>query len=97
MPNIAARTYDVRVGIKSWNNKGIWQLAISRLDQQGSPTNVGPAVDEYTSGEGLSEFDLGHWTPGTTSDKAFKFTVTGKNASSTGYGVALDYIKLIPQ
>ncbi len=97
VPNIAARTYDVRVGLKSWNNKGIWQLAISRLDQQGSPTNVGPAVDGYTSGEVFSEVDLGHWTPGSTSDKAFKFTVTGKNAASTGYGLAIDYIKLIPQ
>jgi hypothetical protein len=97
VPNIAARTYDVRVGMKSWNNKGIWQLAISRLDQQGSPTNLGSPVDEYTSGEVFSEVDLGHWTPGSTSDKAFKFTVTGKNAASTGYGLAIDYIKLIPQ
>ncbi len=97
VPGISARTYSVRVGIKGWNNKGIWQLAISRLDQQGSPTNVGSPVDEYSASELFTEFNLGNWTPGTTSDKAFKFTVTGKNASSTGYGIAIDYIKLIPQ
>jgi len=28
---------------------------------------------------------------------AFKFTVSGKNASSTGYTLAFDYIELIPQ
>ena len=97
VPNVAAGTYDVRVGVKKWNNRGTWQLAISRLDQQGSPTNVGSPVDEYNSAELFTEVDLGNWTPGSTSDKAFRFMVTGKNASSTAYGLAFDYIKLIPQ
>ena len=97
VPNVAAGTYDVRIGIKKWNNKGIFQLGISRLDQQGSPQNVGSPVDEYASGEVFTEVDLGNWTPGSTSDKAFKFSVTGKNGSSSGYGLAFDYIKLIPQ
>jgi hypothetical protein len=97
VPGITAATYDIHVGIKSWNNKGIWQLAISRLDAQGSATNVGPAVDEYTADETFTEVDLGNWAPGSTSDKAFKFTVTGKNAASAGYGLAIDYILMIPQ
>ncbi len=97
MPNIAAGTYDIRVGLKAWNNKGIWQLAISRLDGQGALTNVGPPIDEYTANETFTEVDLGNWTPGTTSDKAFTFTVTGKNASSSSYGLDFDYILLIPQ
>jgi hypothetical protein len=97
VPDIAVATYDVRVGVKDWNNKGQWQLAISRLDQQGSPTNVGSPVDEYNANEVFTEVDLGNWTPGSSSDKAFRFTVTGKNASSTGYGLAFDYIRLIPQ
>jgi hypothetical protein len=97
VPDVAVATYDVRVGVKDWNNKGQWQLAISRMDQQGSPTNLGPVVDTYTAGETFTEVDLGNWTPGTTSDKAFRFMVTGKNASSTGYGLAIDYIRLIPQ
>ena len=57
-------------------------------------TNVGSPVDEYSSGEVFKEVDLGNWTPGTTSDKAFKFTVTGKNASSAGYGLAFDGSRL---
>ena len=97
VPNITVGTYDVRVGLKNWNNKGIFQLAISRLDQQGSPTNVGVPVDQYNANEVFTEVDCGNWTPGTTSDKAFRFMVTGKNASSSGYGLAIDYIKLIPQ
>ncbi len=97
VPGISAVTYDVRVGIKSWNNKGIWQLAISRLDSQGSATNLGSPIDEYTANEGFTQVDLGNWTPGTTSDKAFKFTVIGKNAASSGYGLAFDYIMLLPQ
>ncbi len=97
VPNIAIATYDIRVGLKNWNNKGQWQLAISRADQLGSPTNVGSPVDQYNVNEDFTEVDLGTWTPGTSSDKAFRFTVTGKNASSTGYGIAIDYIHLIPQ
>lgn len=97
VPNLAAGTYDVRVGVKTWNNKGIWQLAISRMDQQGSPTNVGSPIDEYSANTGYAEVDLGSWTPGTTSDKAFRFMVTSKNASSSGYQIAFDYIRLIKQ
>jgi hypothetical protein len=97
VPNIAIATYDVRVGMKTWNNKGQWQLAISRMDQQGSPTNLGSPVDMYSANQVFTEVDLGTWTPGTASDKAFRFMVVGKNASSTGYGIDIDYIRLVPQ
>ena len=40
---------------------------------------------------------VGTWTIGSLSDKWVKFLVTGKNASSGGYNVAIDYIKLTPQ
>ena len=97
VPNVGAGTYDVRIGVKDWNNKGIWQLNIARLDGTGGSSNVGSPYDEYTAGEVFTEIDMGHWTAGSTSDKAFKFTVTGKNSSSAGYGLAFDYIKLVPQ
>ena len=98
VPNVIAGTYDVRVGTKNFNARGTWQLAVSRLDMQGSPTNVGPPYDEYVSGtEVYTEVDLGTWTPGTTSDKAFKFTVTGKNPASSSYALSFDYIRLIKQ
>jgi hypothetical protein len=97
VPNIAAGTYDVRVGIKKWNNKGAWQCAIQRLDGVGSLTNVGPAIDEYDPNEVFTEVDLGSWKPGSTNDKAVTFTVTGKNAASSSYQLAIDYITFIPQ
>jgi lysophospholipase L1-like esterase len=97
VPNIAAATYNVCVGVKGWNNKGTFQLAISRLDQQGSPANVGPQIDEYASGEVFPEIELGSWTPGSTSDKAVRCMITGKDASSTGYGIGLDYLRFIKQ
>ncbi len=97
VPDVAAGTYDVRVGVKDWNVRGIFQLSVQRLDGTGGSSNVGPATDEYTANETFTEIDLGNWVPGTTSDKAFKFTVTGKNAASTGFGLSFDYIKLIKQ
>src|SRR5207302_309869 len=44
VPNVSAGSYNVRVGVKNFNNKGQWQCAISRLDQQGSPVNQGSVV-----------------------------------------------------
>jgi len=44
-----------------------------------------------------AEIDLGNWVPATTSDKAFRFTVTGKNAASTSFSMCFDYIKLTRQ
>ena len=96
VPNITSGTYNVKVGMKKLNTRGIFQLAASRLDQQGF-SNIGPTVDEYSASTSYSEVDLGSWSPGTTSDKAFRFTVTGKNASSSGYSISFDYIKLTKQ
>ena len=39
----------------------------------------------------------GTWNIGTQGDKSVQFKVTDKNASSSGYVVAVDYIKLTPQ
>ncbi len=97
VPNLAAATYNVCLGVKGWNNKGMFQLAVSRLDSQGNPANVGPVVDEFAAGEVFPEVELGSWTPASTSDKAFRFLITGKEAGSGGYGIGLDYIRLIKQ
>ncbi len=93
---VAAGNYDFRVGVKKFNNKGTWQNSIAAFGST-SFTNHGSPVDEYSSSENYTEVDLGALTIGTTGDKSFKFTVTGKNASSSGYTIAFDYIKLIPQ
>ncbi len=96
VPGLAGRNYDMRVGYKGFNTRGTWQLAIaSALNNQ--YTNHGPAEDEYVSGQSYTYFDLGVITIGSSSDKLYRFTITGKNAASSGYGEAFDYITLIPQ
>ncbi len=95
---VAAGSYDVRIGVKKANTRGIWQLVVGRADNfNGTAANVGTAQDEYTPADVFTEIDLGSWSPGTSIDKWFQFKITGKNASSTGFGEAFDYIKLIPQ
>jgi hypothetical protein len=85
-----AGTYDVRVAVKKYYTRGIWQMAVNG-------SNVGNTQDEYNSSALWAEFDVGNVTISSTGNQAFKFTVVGKNASSSGYTMTFDYIKLIPQ
>ena len=96
VPNVAAGTYDLRVGVKQSPSRAISQLAVAPAGTT-SFVNHGPALDEYASDYIYTEVDLGTFTIGTTGDKLFRFTVTGKNASSTSYQVCVDYLTLIPQ
>jgi predicted alpha-1,2-mannosidase len=84
-----ARNYDVRVRIKQGTNRGIWQFASDGV-------NHGATVDGYASASAFPEVDLGTVSFTTAGNKTFRFTVTGKNASSTSFWIALDYIKLVP-
>ncbi len=98
VPNVAAGSYDVRVGVKRFNTRGVVQLSVGRADNYAvSHSNVGTPQDLYIATPAYVELDLGIWSPGTTSDKQFRFTVTGKNAASTGYSLGFDYIRLIAQ
>jgi hypothetical protein len=85
----ATGVYDVRVATKRHNTRGIVQLSVNG-------SNVGPAEDEYSAGDVWQEFDLGTVSLAAGS-QPFKFTTTGKNASSLGFTQAFDYIKLSPQ
>ncbi len=89
LPVVKAGTYRVRMGIQTKPNKGKFQLAINDL-------NVGSAQDEY-SHFGIRGERFAASNVSAAGNYAFKFTVTGKNASSTGYTLAFDYIELIPQ
>ncbi len=98
VPNITAGTYNIRVGVKNANTRGIWQLAIGRSDDfNGSQHSQGAQQDSYSPFTAFKEIDLGSWTPASSGDKWFRFMITGKNASSSGYSEAFDYIKIIPQ
>jgi hypothetical protein len=85
-----AGTYRVRVSGNKGPNRGSWQLAVDGA-------NVGPVAGEYSATVGFVEYDLGTASIPATGNHTFKFTVTGKNASSTAFFVSFDYIRLIPQ
>ena len=91
--NVAASgTYDIKAGTKKITTRGIFQLSVNG-------TNVGPTEDEYSAnGDGVfQEYDLGNVTFPAPGNYSFKFTVIGRNSSSSGYTVCFDYIKLTPQ
>ncbi len=97
VPSVSAGSYNVRIGCKVVNTRGQFQLAAAPAG--GSTfSNIGSVQDEYSSDTNgvITAINLGTWTPATTSDKQFRFTVTGKNAASTGYSVTIDYIQLTP-
>ena len=84
-----AGTYDVKYAIKAHNTRGISQLAVNGV-------NLGPATDQYSANDTWIELDMGTVAL-TAGNNVFKFTVTGKNAASSSYTLAWDYIKLTPQ
>jgi hypothetical protein len=83
---------DVKVSVKDLNTRGTWQLAVNGA-------NVGSPQDEYnTSASGVyAVLDLGNFNFAAAGNYAFKFTVTGKNAASSGFSIAFDDITLTPQ
>ena len=85
----AAGVYDVKVATKQYVTRGIVQLSVNG-------SNVGPAMDQYNAGEVWREFDLGNISLA-AGNQTFVFTTSGKNAASSGYTQAYDYIKLTPQ
>lgn len=83
----AAGTYNVKVQVKKHPDRGIAQLYIDGVAQ-------GAAVDQYQSAQGYVSVDLGDVTFSSAGTKAFRFQSTGKNASSSSYTLATDYIAL---
>jgi hypothetical protein len=83
-------TYNIKAQVKKHPSRGTAQLYIDGA-MQGAP------IDEYQSAQGYVEVDLGSSTFTTSGAKAFKFQVTGKNAASTGYGLATDTVRLTYQ
>jgi sugar lactone lactonase YvrE len=87
VPIVAAGTYEVKVGIQTRNNRGIFQLAIAGVNQ-------GTPQDEYSPTIGYEVRDLGTVTFASEGNQTFRFVVTGRNPNSSGYALALDYIDL---
>ncbi len=95
-PSIVPGSYTVSVGLRKYVTRGIWQLKIGRADNfAGTAMNIGAPQDEYAATTTYAEAALGSWAPASAaSDKWFQFTITGKNASSSGFDEAFDYIEL---
>jgi N-acetylneuraminic acid mutarotase len=83
-----AGTYGVKLGLRTGNQNGIFQLAIDGVNQGGEQ-------DEYSAEVGYQVLDLGRVTFVEGGEKTFQFVVKGKNPSSSGYQFILDYIDLI--
>ena len=89
--NVAtAGTYDVQLSYKKFSARGISQLSING-------TNLGAPFDQYAASDSYSAVDFGTFNFATAGNYSFKFTVTGKNASSTSYGISFDDLTLTPQ
>jgi Carbohydrate binding module (family 35) len=96
VPVLEARTYDVKMRVKAWYNRGIVQLATAP-SLTGTYTNWGSPVDLYNVNPTDTMMDLGQVTFGSAgASTVFRFTITGKNSASAGYDTALDYLLLIP-
>jgi hypothetical protein len=85
----AAGTYDVKYAAKNHSTRGMSQLSVNGI-------KVGGIVDQYSSPDSWQEFDLGAVNLA-AGNQPFTFTVTGKNAASSGFTLSFDYIKLTPQ
>ncbi|WP_426450801.1 fibronectin type III domain-containing protein [Paenibacillus sp. S-38] len=85
-----AGTYAITGLVRSANNRSIVQLSVDGK-AQGSP------VDAYGTAAAYEQKSFGSITFAAGGTKKFRFTVTGRNAASTDYKIALDAIKLTPQ
>jgi endo-1,4-beta-xylanase len=90
-----AGEYNVRVGVRKSTAAGRFQLAAPRAPG-GAAADIGGAQDTYAASTSYAELDLGAFTFTAPGDSPFRFTVLGKNAASSDYGLALDYLRLTP-
>lgn len=90
LPVVDAGTYAVRVGVKKFHTRGIFQLRIDGA-ARGVPQDL---YVPHGAAQTLAELDLGNVTFTSTGNKVFRFTVTGRHAASSGYGLAIDYVAL---
>ena len=95
VPNVAAGVFDLIVHAKTLNTRGIAQTAMGNA--VGGPfTNIGSPMDFYSASANYTDLATMRITNSTSGTKYFKFTVTGKNASSSGYLIVLDSLTLTP-
>jgi len=82
-------TYDVKVGIRTRDNQGIFQLVIDGV-------NHGSRQDEYSPTIGYEVRDLGPFTFTSDNPKTFQFVAVDRNPLSRDYELIFDYVDLDP-
>ncbi len=87
--------YNVRVGVRKNSASGKYQFAAT-ASPGGALVNLGAEQDTYAAATSYAEVDLGSFTFTSAGTNSFRFTVTGKNASSSDYDLTLDYLRLTP-
>lgn len=100
LPLVAAGSYRIRVGVRRDVRSGVFQTALAPAGSDAF-SNLGEPKDNYEAGQVntgpvYDEIDIGTYQAASTGPSEIRFTVTGKNADSAGYGLVLDYVKLIP-
>lgn len=94
---LPAGTYQVQLRSKNYTDRGQVQLAVA-TSPTGTFTNVDSAKDEYAAAATWTTFTYTHTiTVATGGMEYFRFTVAGKNASSSGYTISLDALTLTAQ
>ena len=93
--NVPAGQYKVQLRTKTWNSRGIFQLAVAEGAPEGF-VEVGEPTDLYSAAPTFATLTLGEVRFTAAGDKYVRFTVMGKNARSRGYVLALDSLSLVP-
>nr|WP_201468543.1 polysaccharide lyase family 8 super-sandwich domain-containing protein [Microbacterium hydrocarbonoxydans] len=83
-------TYDVIARVLKAGNNGTYQLAVDGV-VAGVPQDL-----FWNTSEAAKDVDLGAHTFAAPGSHLFRLTVTGKNASSSGYKLMLDSFSVIP-
>ncbi len=90
LANVPAGTYNITVYYKANPNRCIFQGSVNG-------TNQGGTCDEYSSGTVYQKtFNMGSKSL-SAGNHTIRFTVTGKNGSSSGYAMTIDKIVLTRQ
>jgi len=87
LPNVAAGTYDFKFLFKSNTNRGIIQASVDGANQ-GSTCNEYAATVAYKVSCSLGSKVL------SAGNHQIRFTVTGKNSTSSGYQLVVDQVSL---
>jgi hypothetical protein len=94
IPNVAPGSYTLTIGFKKYTSRGIVQAVVGA--EGGTLGNLGSPIDMYGT-TAFTSVNAGTWSIGTTGHKSVELRVTGRNAASSSYTIAVDYITLTRQ